>query len=196
LRTTDAVSATKGFSLADSVKQAFKDYYSSIPFVVPSEKLFIQFYSTGPTVSGLNCSMTIPLNNVKEVIVLFPRNANDLTVFRNPEYHHLRLTLLNRNFPQNGTNTTSSEFYRIELESCNLDTILPPTESFENSYKNKVCPNFPFRGRCIGDDTDFPLIFNLDRQSSNAFFPDPVNSNNETITLKGTPQKQELGDFY
>jgi hypothetical protein len=164
--------------------------------VIPRKRLFIQSCLTGPTVSGLNCSMTIPLNNVKEIIVLFPRDANDLTVFINPEYHHLQLTLLNRNFPMNGANTTSTEFYRIELESCNLDIILPPTESFENSYKNKVCSDFPFSGRCIGDDTDFLLIYNLERQSPNACFSDPANSNNESITLKGTPQKQEMGDVY
>jgi hypothetical protein len=196
LKTTDAVSTIIGFTLQEEVKVALKDYYSRVPFVIPSENVFIQNYSTGPTASGLNCSMTIPINNGKEIIVLFPRNANDLTVFRNPEYHHLQLTLLNRNFPMNGADTTSTEFYRIELESSNLDTILPPTQSFENSYKNKVCPEFPYRQRSIGDDTDFLLIFNLERQSSNAFFSDPVNSANETISLKGAPKKQDLGDVY
>ena len=67
--------------------------------------------------------MTIPLINAKEIIVLFLRNANDLTVFINPEYHHLQLTLLNRNFPMNGADTTSADFYTLERESCNLDTI-------------------------------------------------------------------------
>jgi hypothetical protein len=171
-------------------------YYSSVPFVIPSENIFIQSYSTGPSASGLNCSMTIPLINAKEIIVLFPRSANDLTVFRNPEYHHLQLTLLNRNFPMNGADTTSTDFYTLERESCNLDTILPPTESFEDSYKNKVCSEFPYRQRSIADDTDFLLIFNLQRQSANAFFADPVNSSNETISVNGSPKKQELGDVY
>jgi hypothetical protein len=38
------------------------------------------------------------------------------------------------------------------------------------------------------------MIFNLERQSSNAFFADPVNSANESITLTGSPQEQGLGD--
>jgi hypothetical protein len=194
LITLDAQSTITGFSLKDSVKAALAQYYSSVPFVIPSERIFIQSFSTGPTASGLNCSMTIPLNNAKEVIALFPRDANDLSVFRNPQYRHMMITMLNRNFPQKGANTNSTEFYRLELESCNLDTILPPTESFENSYLKKVCPTKPLRQRCNEDDTDFLICFNLERQSSNAFFADPVNSQSETITLTGSPQVQGDGD--
>jgi hypothetical protein len=84
----------------------------------------------------------------------------------------------------------------LELESCNLDTILPPTESFENSYLKKVCPTKPIRQRCNEDDTDFVICFNLERQSSNAFFADPVTSASETITLVGAPQIQGEGDVY
>jgi hypothetical protein len=141
--------------------------------------------------------MTIPLNSAKEVIALFPTTANDLKTFRNPEYQHLMLTMLNRNFPQKGANTNSTEFYRMMLESCNLDTILTPTESFENKYVKKVCPLAPRRQRCNEDDTDFLMLFNLERQSSNAFFSDPVNSSQETIQLTGSPQTQWMkGDVY
>jgi hypothetical protein len=85
----------------------------------------------------------------------------------------------------------------MHLESCNLDTILMPTESFENSYLKKVCPLFPFRQRCNEDDTDFAMVFNLERQSSNMFFPDPVNSEAETIQVTGSPQTQGInGDIY
>ncbi|GHU18849.1 hypothetical protein FACS189472_07770 [Alphaproteobacteria bacterium] len=192
--TRSAVSTIMGFSLKDSVKQALAQYYSNIPFVVPGERIFIQAFSTGPSASGLNSSMNIPLINAKEIIGLFPRTPNYLTCFRNPEYHHLMLTLLNRNFPQKGCNSNSTEFYRMELESCNLDTILCPTQSFENSYLKKACPYFPMRQRCSEDDTDFLMIFNLERQSSNAFFADPVNSTNESITLTGSPQSQGIGD--
>ncbi|GHU19232.1 hypothetical protein FACS189472_08720 [Alphaproteobacteria bacterium] len=194
LITRSAVSTIMGFSLKDSVKQALAQYYATIPFVVPSERIFIQAFSAGPSASGLNSAMNIPLINAKEIIGLFPRTPNDLTCFRNPEYHHLMLTLLNRNFPQKGCNSNSTEFYRMELESCNLDTILCPTQSFENSYLKKTCPYYPMRQRCSEDDTDFLMIFNLERQSSNAFFSDPVNSSNESITLTGSPQVQGIQD--
>jgi hypothetical protein len=38
------------------------------------------------------------------------------------------------------------------------------------------------------------MVFNLERQSANAFFADPVNSANESITLTGSPQSQGIGD--
>jgi hypothetical protein len=194
LITTSAVSTIMGFSLKDSVKTALTTYSGEVPLVIQSERIFIQSFSTGPSASGLNCAMNIPLINAKEIIATFPRNPNEITVSRNPEYHHLMLTLLNRNFPQKGRNSNSQEFYRMELESCNLDTILCPSESFENSYVKKVCPYPPYRQRCASDDTDFLMIFNLERQSSNAFFADPVNSANESISLTGSPQSQGLGD--
>jgi hypothetical protein len=194
--TLDAVSTITGFSLREEVKSALATYYSTRPFVVPSERIWLNSFSTGPDAGGLNCSMTIPLNNAKEVIVLFPRSANDLTVFRNPQYRGLMITMLNRNFPQKGCDTNSTEFYRLELEACNLDTILPPTESFENSFLKKVFPVKPSRQRCNEDDTDFLVCFNLERQSANAFFSDPVNSASETITLVGSPQVQGDGDIY
>jgi hypothetical protein len=93
--TTDAVSAIPGFSLKDTVKRALAEYYTTVLYVIPSERIFVQAFSTGPTESGLNCAMNIPLNNAKEIIALFPRNANELTVFRNPICNHLMLTLLN-----------------------------------------------------------------------------------------------------
>jgi hypothetical protein len=195
--TKDAVSTILGFSPKDSVKGAFAQYYSGVPFVIPSERIEIFTFSTGPTEAGLNCALTIPIIKGKEIIGLFPTDANQLTVYRNPEYNHLMFTMLNRNFPQTGANTNSTEFFRMELESCNLDTILTPTESFEDSYLAKVTATAPFRQRCQSDDTDFIFLFNLERQSSNAFFSDPVDSPNESIQLSGAPQVQGLaGDVY
>jgi hypothetical protein len=69
LRTTDAVSTIMGFTLQEEVKVALKDYYSRVPFEIPSENVFIQNYSTGPTASGLKCSMTMPLGDAKEIII-------------------------------------------------------------------------------------------------------------------------------
>jgi hypothetical protein len=195
--TREANSTILGFSLKDSVKAAFGQYYAATPFVIPSERIDIRYFTTGPTGAGLNCAITIPIIKGKEVVGLFPRSANDLTVMRNPEYKHLMFTMLNRNFPQKGADTNSASFYRLELESCNLDTILTPTESFENSYLQKVGKTAPSRQRSQADDTDFVFLFNLERQSSNAFFSDPVDSQNETVQLTGTPQTQGFGgDTY
>jgi hypothetical protein len=55
--TLDATSTIMGFSLKDSVKSALATYYREVPFVIPAECITIQSYSTGPSASGLNCSV-------------------------------------------------------------------------------------------------------------------------------------------
>jgi hypothetical protein len=50
-----------GFSLKDFAKQALVEYYTSVPFVIPSERTFIQAFSTGPTESGLTYRKWIKL---------------------------------------------------------------------------------------------------------------------------------------
>jgi hypothetical protein len=193
LITRHAHSQIMGFSLKDSVKEAFRQYYSQDPLVIPAERIWIQSYSTGPTSAGLNCSMNANMINATEQLTTFAWSPNAVTCFINPEYDHLMITTLNRNFPQKGCNTNSTDFYRMEEESCNLDSILYPTKSFQASYKNKRCPNCPFRMRCKEDDTDFLLIFNIQRQSAGHNCPDVVNSMGETISLTGSPQVQGFG---
>ncbi|GHU23818.1 hypothetical protein FACS189472_16800 [Alphaproteobacteria bacterium] len=85
------------------------------------------------------------------------------------------------------------------MEACYLDSpVCAPTESFETSYLKKVCPYAPYRQRREKDDTEFVMIFNLKRQSSNAFFSDTVTSANETICppQMGKLEEGKGGDCY
>jgi hypothetical protein len=130
--------------------------------------------------------------NVKEVIVLFPRYASDLTVFHNPCLSNLQIQMLSRNWPDQPASTVSAEFFRLQLEAANLDSVLPCTESFENSYTSIPTYNYPIRDRSRADNTDFGFILPTERGSANAFFFDGVNSVSETIQLKGTPLSVDL----
>jgi hypothetical protein len=141
---------------------------------------------------GINCVATLPLINVKEVIVLFPRYATDLTVFHNPCLSNVQLQMLSRNWPDQPVSTVSAEFFRLQLEAANLDSVLPCTESFETSYTTMPTYNYPVRDRSKSDDTDFGFILPTERGSANAFFFDGVNSTSETIQLKGVPMNIDL----
>jgi hypothetical protein len=193
LITNTAESTILGFSLKNEVKSALSSYYTSHPFVIPCESLEIDTFSTGPTSSGLNVSITVPLNNVKEILTLYPRSPNDLTVFRNPEYRDLTITLLNTNYPQKGANTISATHFRTTTECCNLDGLLTPTNSFTNSYLKSVSPFSPIRHRCSGDDTDYVFVTQLSRLSGNIFFSDAIKRASETIAIKGSPIHQGYG---
>jgi hypothetical protein len=194
LITQIAESTILGFSLKDEVKSAIASYYTTHPFVVPCESLEIDTFSTAPSASGLNCSITLPLHNVKEILSLYPRSANDLTVFRNPQYRDLTITLLNTNYPQKGAWTTGATHYRTTTECCNLDGLLTPTNSFTNSYLKPVSQFRPRRQRCEGDDTDYVFVTLLARLSGNIFYSDAIKRANETIAIKGSPQFQGFGN--
>jgi hypothetical protein len=101
--------------------------------------------------------------------------------------------MVSRNWPDQPVSTISPEFFRLQLEAANLDSILPCTESFENSYCTRPTYKFPIRDRSKGDDTDFSFIIPTERNSANAFFFDGITSRNETITLRGQTLTERTG---
>jgi hypothetical protein len=145
---------------------------------------------------GLQANMTVPLINAKEISHIFPRSANELTCFRNPQYKGLTVSLLNKNLPKLGADTTSSEFYRLERSALKLNGLFTPNQSLENSYTQLAANHYPFRNRSEEDDTDFVLTFPLERPTADAFHSDAPNSSNETINLRGDPKETGEGDIY
>jgi hypothetical protein len=89
--------------------------------------------------------------------------------------------MLNRQFPDQGADTTSAEFYRLQLETMN---IMACTESLENSYVSIPTFEYRVRDRSKSDNTDFVLSIPTEKSNANAFFFDGVLSQNETITLR------------
>jgi hypothetical protein len=127
------------------------------------------------------------MNNVKEIAILFPRLASDLTCFFNPMLRGLQLRFGNKVFPERGAQTNSYEFLRYTTENADLDEILQCTEAFENSIIVPPMTRAPFRDRSKNDNTCFTFIVPVERKSANAFFFDGVNSPHETITLQANP---------
>jgi hypothetical protein len=80
--------------------------------------------------------------------------------------------MFNHDYPDKETNTTSARFFRSQLESMGLDTILQATESLEQSYISPPSYQIPTRDRSISDNTDFVFVIPVERLSANAFFFD------------------------
>jgi hypothetical protein len=185
--TLEANSTFLGYSLKDSYKTALVSYYRENPFVVPTEYIDIREFSTGPTESGLSCSTTLTVNNVHELIVLIRRGPNDYTCFMNPNYNNFFVTLGSRNFPDKPISTTSIAHYRMKLETDSLDTIICPTQSYENSQLKSVCAKAPFRMRCGEDDTDNMINFATSKLS-NCYTSDSPKTMNVSFQIAGSPQ--------
>jgi hypothetical protein len=182
-----------GFKLKEEEVANLKLHYAKVPMVVPAEIVRSYSFTTAPSNNGLNCVLNLAMNNVKEINVLFPRLASDLTCFLNPMLTHLQLRFNNRVYPERGIQTNTHQFLRYQTENANLDSILPATESFENSIISPVQSKKPFRDRSKCDNTSFSFIIPVERQSANAFFFDGVNSDHETIHLTGTPVENRDG---
>jgi hypothetical protein len=111
--------------------------------------------------------------------------------------------MLNRQWPDQAADTTTAEFFRLQLEITNLDSILSCTESFESSFTSIPTYKYPIRDRSKSDNTDFVMTLPTERSNANAFFFDGVFSRNETITLRGNllslpnaDGQQEIVDTY
>jgi hypothetical protein len=120
--------------------------------------------------------------------VLFPRHVGDYTVQFNPCLEKLSITMFNYDYPDKETNTISARFLRSQLEAMGLDTILQATESLEQSYISPPSYQYPTRDRSISDNTDFVFVLPVERESTNAFFFDGLDSgaDTENVTITGT----------
>jgi hypothetical protein len=81
---TEANSTLSGFKLPPQEIQLLSYHYAQTPMVVPAEIVRSYSFTTAPTDGGLNCVINVAMIFVKEICVLFPRLATDLTCFLNP----------------------------------------------------------------------------------------------------------------
>jgi hypothetical protein len=95
--------------------------------------------------------------------------------------------MFNHDYPDKETNTTSARFLRSQLEAMGLDSILQCTESVERAIVEPPSYLAPTRDRSIADNSDFVMVVPVERESSNAFFFDGLDSgaNTENVTVSG-----------
>jgi hypothetical protein len=182
-----------GFQLSQKTNQELRDYYAVNPMVIPSEYIRWYRFSTAPTSAGINCVISLAMNNVSEIILLFPRSGTDLTCFYNPMLRDINLSFMNRKFPERGGSQTNTyEFYRMQQEACNLDGWLQPTESYENSHLRPPFARAPYRDRSTSDNGSFMMVCRTERDTASPFGDDGLTTKQqETITLTASPIQTE-----
>jgi hypothetical protein len=180
-------SVVSGYKLDPTYISYIKQFYEKEPFVVPAELIYSDNMGAYPDNTGINATKQFRFQHVKELCILFPRHATDLTVSLNPWLEKLYISMFNHDYPDKETDTTSAKFLRSQLEAMSLDTILQCCESLEQSYTSPPSYLYPTRDRSISDNTDFVFVIPVERESANAFFFDGLDSgaNTENITLSG-----------
>jgi hypothetical protein len=164
-----AQSILSGYKLNNAYIEYIYRFYQNEPLVIPAEQIYSDNIGTPPDNTGINATKQFKLTHVKEICVLFPRYVSDYTVQFNPCLEKLCLSMLNHDYPDKETDTTSARFLRSQLEAMGLDTILQCTKSLEQSYTSPVSYKTPTRDRSASDNTDFVFVIPVERQSANAF---------------------------
>ena len=151
-RVVEAYSTMFGFGVTDTTMNGLRSLFST-PQVIPTQELGILKLNGQPNSNGIeHLNISLNLDNVSAVGVMFPRRSNDRTVYHNIMYRNFHVSIDGRNYPDQPVTTLDARFYQCQLVNGELYGCCEVTNEYENSLtqsKNASDPN------SIGDSTSF-----------------------------------------
>ena len=129
---------------------------------------------------------------------MFPKYDNDYTVFENPVYNNLQLTVNGKNMPDEVVSSQGARFLQQQLIAGDLSGGLECTKEFEDSIvmaKNTSSGNRYHNS--LSDGTSF--MWNVQCERNNAGYTfDGIDSNGQNIPIqiKGQPLYSGANDTY
>ena len=70
------------------------------PQVIPSQILDYNAFPLSATRSGIQSKINMHITNCTCISIMFPKHDNDYTVFENPVYNNVQLTVNGKNLPE------------------------------------------------------------------------------------------------
>ena len=133
MRINELSSHMAGFGVCE---QSLKDIIEVLSegLVIPSQMLIYDSFPDAANARGIQSNLRATLSNVTSLSIVFPKHANDLTVFDNPVYEGLQLRINNKNYPDKTLSTVGAEFLQMQLIASDLDGAIECTKEFEDSY--------------------------------------------------------------
>ncbi len=183
--------------------QATKDGITEIlreGIIIPSQQVDYHAFPLPATANGIKSNLNIPLMNVTTMTLMFPKHANDLTVFENPMYQDCYLNIAGTNYPDENVDTVGARFFESQLTCADLDSLsLQCTKEFEDSMT--MIRNHEISGKrfanTLSDATSF--LFQIQTERANAGYTfDGLDSNfgNVQIQVNGQPIYKGADDTY
>jgi hypothetical protein len=129
---------------------------------------------------------------------MFPKYDNDYTVFENPVYNNMQLTINGKNMPDEVVSSQGARFLQHQLIAGDLSGGLECTKEFEDSIvmaKNTSSGNR--YANSLSDGTSF--MWNIQCERNNAGYTyDGIDSNGQNIPIqiKGQPIYTGINDTY
>ena len=168
------------------------------PQYIPSQYLEYNAFPLAATQAGIQSTINMPVSNCSCISIMFPKHDNDYTVFENPCYDNLQLTVNGRNLPDEVVNTQGARFLQYQLVASDLSGGLECTKEYEDSIvMAKNTTTGERYSNCLSDATSF--MFNVQCERNNAGYTfDGFDSNGQNIPiqLKGNPIFTGANDTY
>ncbi|KAA6379662.1 MAG: hypothetical protein EZS28_024810 [Streblomastix strix] len=130
---TEVTTNMSGYRTIDDSLQRVDEFYANRLFVVLSQGVEALSFPTSAATTGIRISQNIPLFNVTDLYLLFPKDARTTTCYENPCYLNIQVTTCGRNFPDKPMNTLYQCLFQMQLNASNLDLLFKATDEFEEA---------------------------------------------------------------
>ena len=104
----------------------------STPQIIPSQQLDYNAFPIAATAAGIQSTINMPVTNTTCISIMFPKYDNDYTVFENPVYNNLQLTVNGKNMPDEVVSSQGARFLQHQLIAGDLSGGLECTKEFED----------------------------------------------------------------
>ena len=186
-----------GFNVTAESLQKIAQIFST-PQIIPSQQLDYNAFPIAATSAGIQSTINMPVCNTTCISIMFPKYDNDYTVFENPVYNNLQLTVNGKNMPDEVVSSQGARFLQQQLIASDLSGGLECTKEFEDSIvmaKNTSSGNRYHN--TLSDGSSF--MWNIQCERNNAGYTfDGIDSNGQNIPIqiKGQPLYSGAGDTY
>jgi hypothetical protein len=186
-----------GFNVVSSTLSHIEKIFST-PQIIPSQQLDYNSFPIPPSAAGIQSTINLPVTNCTCISLVFPKHDNDITVFENPIYSNLQLTVNGKNMPDEVVDSQGARFLQQQLVASDLSGGLECTKEFEDSMvMAKNTPAGTRYANCLSDGTSF--IWNVQAERNNAGYTfDGIDSNGQNIPIqiRGQPTFTGVNDTY
>ena len=186
-----------GFNVRSESLEKIYNLFST-PQIIPSQQLDYNAFPIAATGAGIQSTINMPVANCTCISIMFPKYDNDYTVFENPVYNNMQLTINGKNMPDEVVSSQGARFLQHQLIAGDLSGGLECTKEFEDSIvmaKNTSSGNR--YANCLSDGTSF--MWNVQCERNNAGYTfDGIDSNGQNIPIqiKGQPIYSGINDTY
>ena len=103
-----------GFNVGEeSLNKIYETFRT--PQIIPSQYLEYNAFPIAATAAGIQSTINMPVSNCSCISIMFPKNDNDYTVFENPVYDNVQLTINGRNLPDEVVSTQGASIPTISV---------------------------------------------------------------------------------